>query len=382
MLSQRPPDPRATEGVRKGQVPTPRCSRVNTPFKKSRSMQLPREIVAGHGVLPQIAQMARDFGLKGTGVIVWGPHTRALAGEVVAQVLSDAGYDLQTHEAGDATSETVAASKEIATEAKATFLVGVGGGTKIDIAKLAASELGIPFISVPTSCAHDGIASPRATIKVDGRIKSFDAQMPLGVLADTAVLVKAPWRFLAAGCADVTANKTAILDWRLAHRLRNEEFSSSAATMSDMSAEAIISEADVLKRNLEESAWSIVRPIIVSGVSMAIAGSSRPASGSEHLISHALDQIAPGMALHGEQCGVGTIMMMALHGSDWKRIRRALELVGAPTTIRQLGITKEQMVEALTTAHRIRPDRYTILGDQGITAEAAERLMETTGVSG
>ena len=343
-------------------------------------MQLPRQIVAGHGVLPQIAQMVRDFQLKGTGVLVWGPHTRLLAGDAIAQTLSDAGYDLQTYEAGEATRETVDKAKEVAQEAKASFLIGIGGGTKIDIAKLAAHQLSLPFISVPTSCAHDGVASPRATIKVDGRIKSFDADVPVGVLADTAVLIKAPWRFLAAGCADVIANKTAILDWKLAHRLRNEEFSSSAATMSEMSAEAIITEAEYLKKNLEESAWAIVRPIIVSGVSMAIAGSSRPASGSEHLVSHALDQIAPGKALHGEQCGVGCILMTSLHGQDWRRIRRSLELVGAPTGIRQLGITKEQMVEALTTAHRIRPDRYTILGDQGITAEAAERLMETTGV--
>jgi glycerol-1-phosphate dehydrogenase [NAD(P)+] len=362
-------------------VSSSRWRGVNPSFKKTRGMQLPREIVAGHGVLPQVAQMARDFGLKGTGVIVWGPHTRPLAGDAVAQSLSDAGYDLQTYEAGDATAQSVADVKEIAGESKATFLVGVGGGTKIDIAKLAASDLSIPFISIPTSCAHDGVASPRATIKVDGKIKSFDAQVPLGVLADTAVLIKSPWRFLAAGCADVISNKTAILDWRLAHRLRNEEFSSSAATISEMSADAIIGESEFLKRNLEESAWMIVRPIIVSGVSMAIAGSSRPASGSEHLISHALDAIAPGKALHGEQCGVGTIMMMALHGGEWKKIRTALEKVGAPVTIRQLGITKEQMVEALTTAHRIRPDRYTILGDQGITAEAAERLMELTGVS-
>jgi glycerol-1-phosphate dehydrogenase [NAD(P)+] len=354
---------------------------VRESFKKSRTMQLPREIVAGHGVLPQISTMVRSFGLKGTGVIVWGPHTRTLAGEQVAQVLSDAGYDLQTCEVGDATGETVALAKDVAKESKATFLIGIGGGTKIDIAKLAAHELELPFISVPTSCAHDGVASPRATIKVDGRIKSFDAQVPLGVLADTAVLIRAPWRFLAAGCADVIANKTAILDWRLAHRLRNEEFSTSAATMAEMSAEAIMADAELLKRNLEESAWMIVRPIIVSGVSMAIAGSSRPASGSEHMVSHALDQIAPGRALHGEQCGVGTVLMMALHGQDWKKIKKTLESVGAPTTLRQLGITKEQMVEALTTAHRIRPDRYTILGDQGITAEAAERLMETTGVS-
>lgn len=354
---------------------------VNPTFKKTRSMQLPREIIAGHGVLPQIAQMTRDFGLKGTGVIVWGPHTRPIAGDQIAQTLSDAGYDLQTYEAGDATADAVAEVKEICGEGKATFLVGVGGGTKIDVAKLAASDLNIPFISVPTNCAHDGIASPRATIKVEGKIKSFDAHVPLGVLADTAVLIKAPWRFLAAGCADVISNKTAILDWRLAHRLRNEEFSSSAATMSEMSAEQIITDAEFLKKNLEDSAWSIVRPIIVSGVSMAIAGSSRPASGSEHLISHALDTIAPGKALHGEQCGVGTIMMMSLHGGDWKRIRLALERVGAPVTIRQLGITKEQMVEALTSAHRVRPDRYTVLGDQGITAEAAERLMDATGVS-
>ncbi len=344
-------------------------------------MQLPRQITAGHGVLHQIAQMTRDFGLKGTGLIVWGPHTRSLAGETIVKTLSDAGYDLQTYEAGEATAETVARAREIAQESKASFLIGVGGGTKIDIAKLAAHELSVPFISVPTSCAHDGIASPRATIKADGKIQSFDADVPLGVLADTAVLIKAPWRFFAAGCADVVSNKTAILDWRLAHRLRNEEFSSSAATMSDMSAEGIIREAEYLKHNLEESAWIIVRPIIVSGVSMAIAGSSRPASGSEHLISHALDQIAPGKALHGEQCGVGAIMMMALHGGDHKRIQRCLQTVGAPTTLRELNISKEQMVEALTTAHKVRPDRYTILGDQGIGPEAAERLLETTGVS-
>jgi glycerol-1-phosphate dehydrogenase [NAD(P)+] len=344
-------------------------------------MQLPRQIIAGHDVLPQVSQMVRDFGLKGTGLIVWGPHTRTLAGDTVAKSLSDAGYDLQTYEAGEATTDTVARAKEIAQESKASFLIGVGGGTKIDIAKLAAHELSVPFISVPTSCAHDGIASPRATIKDNGKIRSFDADVPLGVLADTAILIKAPWRFLAAGCADVISNKTAILDWRLAHRLRNEEFSSSAATMSEMSAEAIIQDAEFLKRNLEESAWAIVRPIIVSGVSMAIAGSSRPASGSEHLVSHAIDQVAPGKALHGEQCGVGAIMMMALHGGDYKRLQRALAMVNAPTTIRQLGISKEQMVQALTTAHKVRPDRYTILGDQGIMPEAAERLMETTGVS-
>src|SRR3972149_910868 len=118
--------------VRKGQVPFLGWPAVNPTFKKTRSMQPPREIIAGHDVLPQIAQMTRDFGLKGTGVLVWGPQTRALAGDKIAQTLSDAGYDLQTLEAGDATAEAVSEVKEIASECKATFLVGIGGGARND----------------------------------------------------------------------------------------------------------------------------------------------------------------------------------------------------------------------------------------------------------
>jgi len=113
---------------------------------------------------------------------------------------------------------------------------------------------------------------------------------------------------------------------------------------------------------------------------MAVAGSSRPTSGSEHMFSHILDKIAPGKALHGEQCGVGSIMMMYLHGGDWKRIRAALQQIGAPTTAKELGVSNDQLIEALVHAHEIRKDRYTILGDRGLTRDAAERLATITNV--
>ncbi|HIH45423.1 MAG TPA: iron-containing alcohol dehydrogenase, partial [Candidatus Methanoperedenaceae archaeon] len=103
------------------------------------------------------------------------------------------------------------------------------------------------------------------------------------------------------------------------------------------------------------------------------------ASGSEHKFSHALDRIAPKHALHGEQCGVGTIMMMYLHGGDWKSIKAAIEKIGAPATARELGVSEEHIVEALVRAHEIRPERYTILGT-GLTEEAARRLAIVTGV--
>ncbi len=136
----------------------------------------------------------------------------------------------------------------------------------------------------------------------------------------------------------------------------------------------------MIKPGLEESVWIVIKPLIESGASMCIAGSSRPTSGSEHLFSHALDRIAPNKALHGEQCGVGTIMMMYLHDGNWEEIRYALKKIGAPVNAKQLGIKKGDIVKALVMANRIRKDRYTILGDNGLSADAAEKLAKVTEV--
>ena len=348
-------------------------------FTKAKGMEFPRRILAGHGALEGLPQMCRDFQLEGPALLVTGPTTMQVAGRVAADSLVEAGYDVHILEVGQATLDAVQVVKTGVLETNSGFLLGVGGGSKIDIAKLAACELARPFISVPTSAAHDGIASPRASIKGPEGSLSFDAVEPMGVVADTSVIIKSPWRLLAAGCGDVLANLTAVLDWELAHRLKGEEFSSSAATLSRMVASQILDNADSIKPTLEESAWIMIKPVLVSGVSMSIAGTSRPTSGSEHMFSHALDKIAPGRALHGEQCGVGTVLSMALHGGDWQRVRHALEVIGAPTTAKQLNVTKEELIKAMTTAHKVR-DRYTILGETGLTEEAAERLAKTTHV--
>jgi glycerol-1-phosphate dehydrogenase [NAD(P)+] len=342
-------------------------------------MEFPRRIMAGHGVLETVTKMCSDFNLEGPALVVTGHNTVAVAGRVVADMLQDFGYNVHLIEVEGATMEAVDRVKALVEETRAEFLLGVGGGSKIDVAKLAASDLARPFISVPTSAAHDGIASPRASIKAEDGNRSFTASVPIGVVADTSLIIKSPWKLLAAGCADVISNLTAVLDWELAHRLKNEEYSNSAATLSRMMAQVIVDNAVTIKPTIEESAWIMIKPVLVSGVAMAIAGNSRPTSGSEHMFSHALDGIAPGKALHGEQCGVGTIMMMALHGGNWERVRDALDTIGAPTTAKKLNITADELILALTSAHGIR-DRYTILGEGGLTENAAERLAKMTRV--
>ena len=224
------------------------------------------------------------------------------------------------------------------------------------------------------------MASPRASIKNDKGTVSLKANAPFALIADTTIISQAPYRFTAAGFSDIISNLTAVEDWKLAYKLINEPFSDSAAALSVMTAKLLIDEADNIHPNNENSASVVVKGLISSGMAISIAGNSRPASGSEHKFSHALDMIAPKPALHGEQCGVGTIMMMYLQGGDWQNIKSVLEKVNAPTTAKELGIDEEYIIEALIQAHNIRKERYTILGDRGLTREAAENIALKTHV--
>ena len=210
---------------------------------------------------------------------------------------------------------------------------------------------------------------------------SVEAKSPLALVADTEVIAGAPHRLLASGCADIISNYTAVRDWELAHRLCGEAFSEYASTLSSMTAQIIMNSSDSIKPGLEESAWMVIKALVSSGVAMSIAGSSRPASGSEHKFAHALSRIASNSGLHGEQCGLGTIMMMYLHGGDWQSIKNALSKIGAPTTASELGIREEHIIQALLYAHNIRPERYTILS-RGLNEKAAVNLAEATGVIG
>ena len=352
-------------------------------FEKEKWMQLPRDVLIGHGVLEETSRVCKHLGMGKEAVIVTGVHhTKKIAGERVLEILREAGYEVNLEEVPSISVESLVQVKNVSSAKKAKFILGVGGGSVIDTAKIASFELGIPFISVPTIASHDGIVSPRASMKDKdkGNTVSIQAHAPLAVVADTKIISSAPYRFTAAGCGDLLANYTAIRDWRLAQRLRNAEFSSYAAALSEMTANMIMENVTEIKQKDEQSAWIVVKALVSSGVAISIAGSSTPASGSEHKFSHALDMIAEKPALHGEQCGVGTIMMTHLHGENWQRVREVLKEIGAPTTAKDLGIKEEHIVEALTLAHKINPSRYTILGDSGLTYEAAERLAVVTGV--
>ena len=358
-------------------------------FTKSKTMIFPREIIVGHKSTSQIAELCTRLGSDNSVLIVADKRTKKLSGNEISKILGKANYKVKEKIISSATVNEVNSVIKYAYKNKSDILLGVGGGSVIDVTKLAAFDLKKPFISIPTSAAHDGIASPRASLKHSKGSVSKTALPPIAILADTHIIHKAPYRMLASGCADVISNLSAVMDWELAYRLKNEEFSSHSAVLAKAAAEMLIKNADDIRTNTEESVWLGVKAMIVSGVAMSVAGNTRPASGAEHMFSHMLDHLGPGILLkgkknnkpmHGEQCGVGAIMMVYLHGGDWEGIRDALKKIGAPTTSNELGISKKKIIEALKRAQEIRPERYTILGEHGLTEDAAKKVAKTTGV--
>ncbi len=278
---------------------------------------------------------------------------------------------------------------ELYSRRRVDAVVGIGGGKVLDASKVVAYVLGKPLILMPTTAAHDGIASPHISyiLQLDvtrelkiGRVY----KVPAAILADTQIILSAPRRYLLAGIGDILGKMTAVRDWMLAHRLKGESFSEFAATLALSSLKMIIKNVEKLKVHDEESVRIVVKSLIGCGIAMSIAGTSRPCSGSEHLISHAIDLISREYgfkpALHGEQVALGTIAAAYLHGLNWAKMKRWMRALKMPTTAKSLGLDRDIIIEALLRAHKVRPDRYTILGD-GLTRVAAEQLIDTTGIA-
>jgi len=247
---------------------------------------------------------------------------------------------------------------------KSDLIIGIGGGRSVDIAKMIAFNLKKPFVSLPTAASHDGIASPFVSVRSD-KPHSIVASAPLGVFVDIDIIKKAPKRLLASGCGDLVANIIAVRDWELGRDKTGEYFGRYSANLASMSAKILMENSDLFAKK---------------GLDVCIAGSSRPCSGAEHLFSHALDRLAPGVGLHGEKCGIGAIMMAKLQGQDWKKIIKTLKNVGAPTTAKKIGLKPATLAKALTIAQSLRPERYTILKQSKMTEKKAIALAKSTKV--
>lgn len=168
----------------------------------------------------------------------------------------------------------------------AEMIVGIGSGVIQDLCKYVSHTSGIPYAIVATAPSMDGYASTGAAMILEGMKVTVAAGVPMAILADTEVLKNAPMEMLQAGYGDIIGKFSALNDWRLSQEVNGEYF---CQTIYDLTMESVQKTltlgAGILKRE-EESVKVLMEALVIVGIAMSFAGSSRPASGSEHHLSH------------------------------------------------------------------------------------------------
>ena len=341
-------------------------------------MELPRRIVVGEKNINDIGSFLKSLKNIKKVSLVSGNNVKKIVQNKIESSLSASKIQMVWHLAETNDKRSIKKIEQNVAKSKSELIVGVGGGRSVDIAKIIGFNLDLPFVSIPTSASHDGIASPFVSIK-GNKPHSVVATAPLGVFVDVDIIKKAPKKLLASGCGDLIAKITAVRDWQLGRDKTGEYYGRYSADLALMSAKILMEHSSRFsKKGLDVR--EIVEALISAGVASCIAGSSRPCSGAEHLFSHAVDKLEPGIGLHGEKCGIGAIMIAKLQGQDWRKIVKTLKSVGAPTTAKEIGLKSKVLAKALTIAQSLRPERYTILKEVSMNENKAINLAKSTKV--
>jgi glycerol-1-phosphate dehydrogenase [NAD(P)+] len=256
-------------------------------------------------------------------------------------------------------------------------VAGIGGGRTIDVTKFAAHMAGIPMVAVATSLAHDGIASPTSSLEHESGKGSYGVAMPVAVVVDLDRVRAAPGTLAIAGIGDAISDLSAVADWELSAADTGEPMDGLAAAMARTAAQAVLHQPGDARSG--EFLTVLAESLILSGLSMTVAGSSRPASGGDHEIMHAIDKLYPGTASHGELAGVGALFCTYLREDAGQAglISACLGRHGLPRTPGDLGLSCADFTKAVGYAPSTRPGRYTILERLSLPeAEIAQRVED------
>lgn len=258
-------------------------------------------------------------------------------------------------------------------------VAGIGGGQTVDVTKLAAHIAGLPMVSVATSLAHDGIASPVSTLRQPGGTGSYGVVPPVAVVVDLDRVRQAPGTLAIAGIGDVISNLSAVADWELAAAEVGESIDGLAVAMARSAAHAVLHQPG--PGDSDEFLTVLAEALIMSGMAMAVAGSSRPASGGDHEIMHAINHLYPGTASHGELAGLGALFCAHLRGNagQFAAILSCLARHGLPRHPQEAGLSDEQFATAVAHAPATRPDRYTILERLAMSRDEVDKAVQEYG---
>jgi len=348
------------------------------------------------GALREVAPYLKEQGYR-TVALAADERTQAVAAERLASDIGHQGIQVRTtlvepDRQGDVIADEASLIQLILDlrQHAADAVVAVGSGTLHDIARFSAYAVGIPFVSVPTAPSVDGFNSVGAPLILRGEKKTIGAIGPSAIFADLDILTQAPDEMIAAGFGDMLGKYTSLFDWTYGRLAGGEPFSQEVYERTERALKKCVEHIDEIGRRTPKGIETLMRALVESGFAMLQFGQSHPASGSEHHLSHywemELLRLGRKQVLHGAKvgiaCGIVSDLYRKLAAEEpslfpeehrhtlaeavdrvprGDEIRRLLSIAGGPTAPEELGIGRELLERSLREAHRIRPNRSTLL---------------------
>jgi len=336
------------------------------------SISIPVILKIGNGVLKDIGKYLKQDGLDQV-VVFLGDGLIDLFGMDVMQSMKAEGVEVLEYQELDSIDIEDIISLAFTLPGKTKAVVAIGGGKVIDAGKYAAFLKNLPFISVPTSSSSDGFSSASASLLVKGKRNSVPAKLAYGIIVDTNVIRTAPERFIYSGIGDMISKITALYDWMFEEQCGVSQVNDFAVMIAKKAVNSFVrTPYETIKD--EVFLKELLDSLSMSGIANEIAGSSAPTSGSEHLISHALDKILEVPQLHGVQVGIATYIMAKVQDHRYVRVTKVLTDTGFFDYVATLGMRKEDFLTAIDMAPYIKPNRHTYLHEEKYR-EAAKKLV-------
>ena len=340
----------------------------------AKEINIPNLLKIGAGTLDYTGEYLKGLRLTKV-VILFGNGLIDMFGEKVMTSLKRAEVEVLEYQELDTVCIDDLIRLAFTMPNKAQAVIGLGGGKVIDAAKYCGFLRNIPFISVPTSSSSDGFSSSSASLIVEGRRKSVPAKLAYGIIVDTEIIKSAPDKFLYSGIGDMAAKITALYDWKYEGDHGYAEVNDFAMMIAKKAVNSFVRtpfhdiKEDLFLRELLDS-------LAMSGIANEIAGSSAPTSGSEHLISHALDKLLEQPQLHGVQVGIATYLMSLVQEHRYKRVDTIFTQTGFWKYVEALQMKQRDFEDAIDMAPAIKPFRHTYLHEE-IYREKAKELLRT-----
>lgn len=341
------------------------------------------DMIIKSGAIEELPKVAADFKDEDI-LVVFDNHTYEVAGKRAVEILKNAGFNKVREMMFDTGDDILIPNSAtigrllFGVNKETKLVIGVGSGVINDSIKYVTSRCHIPYVIVATAPSMDGYVSNGCPVMFDGLKISLIGDLTYAVIGDTEILKTAPDDLIQAGFGDVVGKITALVDWDLAVKANGDYRCDTCVKLVQDALDKCFKNAEGLPKRDEAALGALMEALTLTGVTMALVGISRPASGSEHILSHfwEMDYVARGLnpIHHGITVGVATPVVCRMFElleeelpegvMDWMvpstQVEELLAKAGSPTTPKEAGISKDLFVRSMHESYKIR-DRYSIL---------------------